>query len=436
MVARDDSLVPPAFRLERLRPYGTGEAPPARPIQAPTLPDYQDEDEDESEDAETEFETSGDATVNGETERRARAPRPSRTTRPMTNAAVAAAAVAAAAMNRARRATRVHAAADDEQEGAEADGAGREEQAEQRATPRARRSAAAGGAAGAAGVCGPGGTSTRDERRDEVRRLGRRAPDRGRDDRNRRRRGVAPRDPRPKRSRSIRGRPIHGRPIRAGNRQPGAVRRRAAGWRAVAAEPLPTAGSEQPNRPPKAQRAKRPPASFRNRKRCRSPRRKRAFRLSAIPSGNSRRPKPVRTRPRDGANRPGIDAGMAPEHAAEPGCRRIRQQRGRRAPAGGRAGARRVSPERRSSPIAATANYPPAEATAEPHPAAPATPYLRRSKPRQAEPDPAEPAEPAGRTRPAEPSLAPASRPAEDVLVVTEKPANPRRGWWRRVTHS
>ena len=33
-----------------------------------------------------------------------------------------------------------------------------------------------------------------------------------------------------------------------------------------------------------------------------------------------------------------------------------------------------------------------------------------------------------------EPAPAPASRPAEDVLMVTEKPANPRRGWWRRAT--
>ena len=57
MVARDDLLIPPAFRLERLRPYGVGEAPPVRPIQAPTLPEYEDEDEERrSEEAETEFE--------------------------------------------------------------------------------------------------------------------------------------------------------------------------------------------------------------------------------------------------------------------------------------------------------------------------------------------------------------------------------------------
>src|SRR5436190_2066416 len=48
MVARDDSLIPPAFRLERLRTYAAGETPPLRPIQAPTLAD-DDEDEEEAE---------------------------------------------------------------------------------------------------------------------------------------------------------------------------------------------------------------------------------------------------------------------------------------------------------------------------------------------------------------------------------------------------
>src|SRR6266480_986539 len=44
MMARDDSLIPPAFRLERLRAYGAGEAPPLpRSIQAPAI----EEDEEE-----------------------------------------------------------------------------------------------------------------------------------------------------------------------------------------------------------------------------------------------------------------------------------------------------------------------------------------------------------------------------------------------------
>ncbi len=49
MVARDDSLIPPNFRLERLRPYDAGEAPPLRAIQAPTFEEEPEEDEDEDE---------------------------------------------------------------------------------------------------------------------------------------------------------------------------------------------------------------------------------------------------------------------------------------------------------------------------------------------------------------------------------------------------
>src|SRR5438874_52307 len=51
MVARDDSLIPPSFRLERLRPFGAGETPPLRAIQAPTLVE-EDEEEEEEEAAE------------------------------------------------------------------------------------------------------------------------------------------------------------------------------------------------------------------------------------------------------------------------------------------------------------------------------------------------------------------------------------------------
>ncbi|MGE5271950.1 MAG: Rne/Rng family ribonuclease, partial [Thiohalocapsa sp.] len=45
VVARDDSLIPPSFRLERLRAYEAGEAPPLRAIQAPIVPE-DDEDEE------------------------------------------------------------------------------------------------------------------------------------------------------------------------------------------------------------------------------------------------------------------------------------------------------------------------------------------------------------------------------------------------------
>jgi len=45
MVAQDDSLIPPNFRLERLRVYGAGEAPPLRAIQAPALSEEDEEEE-------------------------------------------------------------------------------------------------------------------------------------------------------------------------------------------------------------------------------------------------------------------------------------------------------------------------------------------------------------------------------------------------------
>jgi ribonuclease E len=48
MIAQDDTLIPPNFRLERLRAYGMGEAPPLRAIQAPTLADDDDEEDEET----------------------------------------------------------------------------------------------------------------------------------------------------------------------------------------------------------------------------------------------------------------------------------------------------------------------------------------------------------------------------------------------------
>src|SRR5438067_4377187 len=45
MIARDDALIPPNFRLERLRAYGVGEAPPPRSIQAPTIEEPEEEEE-------------------------------------------------------------------------------------------------------------------------------------------------------------------------------------------------------------------------------------------------------------------------------------------------------------------------------------------------------------------------------------------------------
>jgi ribonuclease E len=55
MVARDDTLIPPAFRLERLRAYGAGEAPPLpRSIQAPAIEDDEEDETAEQEDEEIE----------------------------------------------------------------------------------------------------------------------------------------------------------------------------------------------------------------------------------------------------------------------------------------------------------------------------------------------------------------------------------------------
>jgi ribonuclease E len=55
MVARDDTLIPPAFRLERLRAYGAGEAPPLpRSIQAPAIEDDEEDDEEETPEQEEE----------------------------------------------------------------------------------------------------------------------------------------------------------------------------------------------------------------------------------------------------------------------------------------------------------------------------------------------------------------------------------------------
>ncbi len=51
MVAQDDTLIPPNFRLERLRAYVAGEAPPLRAIQAPTLAEDDDEDDEVAETA-------------------------------------------------------------------------------------------------------------------------------------------------------------------------------------------------------------------------------------------------------------------------------------------------------------------------------------------------------------------------------------------------
>ncbi|HTT81767.1 MAG TPA: Rne/Rng family ribonuclease [Stellaceae bacterium] len=76
MIARDDTLVPPAFRLERLRPFGVGDAPPLRAVQAPSLVEEEEADEDSGETAEAAEDTGA-----GEDRGRRRRPRRRRRTR-------------------------------------------------------------------------------------------------------------------------------------------------------------------------------------------------------------------------------------------------------------------------------------------------------------------------------------------------------------------
>jgi len=56
IIARDDALIPPNFRLERLRAYGAGEVPVPRSIRAPTVEEPEEEDADEEAEAEAEAE--------------------------------------------------------------------------------------------------------------------------------------------------------------------------------------------------------------------------------------------------------------------------------------------------------------------------------------------------------------------------------------------
>ena len=421
MVARDDSLVPPAFRLERLRPYGIGEAPPVRPIQAPTSLEY--EDEEESEEAEAELEATADSEAADETGE-AEQPTPADDER--------------GRRRRRRRRRRDEprdarhgaspAGAEDEAESAEAESAeakaGREENGEaardgdSEAERRRRRRGRRGGRM----------RPRRDEQRD------------GQDDEHRediaaayaeapatdevpaterieivRSRGASRSRPRPRRSRSIRGRPGTGSKPPAWRRLPERCCRQ--GWSSRSRRPNPNA-SQNVN-PGPAPAMKRPKAGSRNMRRCRSPRRRRAFRSSAAPSGNSRPKKPGNTRLRNGGSRPA------------PIPRSHRDTRPDTAPA--------------APPAARPSRRPPAgPERGEPPPAAPVFVVPGPDEPGAADNAAIEPATaahvdagpPPPEPLPDEPAAAPVSRPADDVLVVTEKPANPRRGWWQRMIRS
>ncbi|HTV88322.1 MAG TPA: Rne/Rng family ribonuclease [Stellaceae bacterium] len=75
VVARDDSLVPPAFRLERLRPFGVGEAPPLRTVQAPSFAEQEEEKEEEEAAVDASETTEEAAELNGDERGRRRRPR-------------------------------------------------------------------------------------------------------------------------------------------------------------------------------------------------------------------------------------------------------------------------------------------------------------------------------------------------------------------------
>jgi ribonuclease E len=100
MIMRDDALIPPNFRLERLRLYGAGEAPPLRAIQAPVVAEERDDEDDapEIEEAEDVSAEAADEEQGGEDERgRRRRPRRRRRTKEARETRPAAAAAAAEA---------------------------------------------------------------------------------------------------------------------------------------------------------------------------------------------------------------------------------------------------------------------------------------------------------------------------------------------------
>jgi len=86
MMAQDDQLIPPNFRLERLRAYGAGEAPPPRSIRAPTIEEPEEDDVEDEEDvaaAEAEHgEEPADAAASGGEDDRGRRRRRRRRRRP------------------------------------------------------------------------------------------------------------------------------------------------------------------------------------------------------------------------------------------------------------------------------------------------------------------------------------------------------------------
>ena len=436
MVARDDSLIPPAYRLERLRPYGAGEASPVRPIQAPTLPEYDDEDEAESEEAEAELEARTDAGVrdagvhdagaageSGEAEQdhaaddergRRRRRRRRRRDEP-----------------REPRHAASPAGADDEQEVTAADDAGGEEQAEagrdgdsdSEAERRRRRRGRRGGRLrprrdehredGAATDAEPSGAEPPATERIEI--------------------VAAEKSPVAAEAATVSldpwsaryaletaslapfaGEPLTGEPVsrepltgEAGQLEPGAESGRGTerSWNEEApsggfpdAETMPTAEAEE-GVPFVSDSERELEASD-------------AAEHAAPQSGEPARPTAKLP------SRPGPTAGSQRNTAPKPGSAAPRPAR---PPNPNRAASRMVAnsrlqhrslsiqwPLQQNDELAATEHRPSSRRWSRPMPN-PSSPNRFRRRP---------------------------SRAAEDVLVVTEKPANPRRGWWQRVTRS
>jgi ribonuclease E len=402
MVARDDSLIPPAFRLERLRPYGAGEALPARPIQAPTLLEYDEEDEEEGEDAEAGLEAvaeAGTADETGETEpdqaaddERGRRRRRRRRRRDEPREARHGASPAA----------------DDEAKGAEADGAGSEEQGE---------------------AASDGDSEAERRRRRRGRRGGRLRPRRD-EQRDEPREAEVPAAAETVEIIAVEEAPVAAEAV-AVPLYPWST-----GYGLETASLAPFAGEPAAGETAQSEPAARAEREIEDRREQEAPG-DGSGEPEAMPIAEAEEGVPFVSQSEreletaDSGERPAMPSGeparqtteIVPESAVESAASDVGNSEAAEPPP-----ASALSADHGNVEPVATDAAPVEPAAPEPEPAVsagPAPPEPAPSEPPQPEPAPSEPAY-------AEPAQAPASRPAEDVLVIAEKPANPRRGWWRR----
>jgi ribonuclease E len=415
MVARDDSLIPPAFRLERLRPYGAGEAPPLRPIQAPASMEYDEEDE-EGEESEAELDAAGEtgaAEAGGESEpdhaaddERGRRRRRRRRRR-----------------DEGREARHGASPADDETESIGANGAGSEEQDEAAPAEAARE--------------GDGEGEAERRRRRRGRRGGRLRPRRD-EHRDEPREAVA--------AETVEIVAVEEAPIEEapGAEAPAAetvmvpLYPWATGYALETASLAPFAGEPAVGEPARPEPVAAAGRDTGERPEPEAPAGE-AAEPEAMPIAEAEEGVPFVSR-----SERELEAADAAEHPAPPAGEPVPQPpgigSGAAAEPGVSGGSEGESGAPAEPPVAAAPEHgdiPPAFAASAEHrniepvaadaaQAEPAAPEPAVSaEPAQPEPVPLEPAY-------AEPAPAPASRPAEDVLVITERPANPRRGWWRR----